>query len=215
MTANHPLFQITNDDGRRFHVRLVRTLAVAGSGDNNPVVEFFDASSVDEEGDEDLGYFTGIRCEVGQLFTTAFEVGGSTDTLFNEELPVWNISEANINAVQQWLLDILSEKERGQLRVARPATGQDTAEPDAAEAAEISCLTPSYSASPELEKDIPQPTERELQLELQLNALLRALDQAEGLEQRWTEGNVEVRLQLLKAKHHILKALKQLKQYES
>lgn len=244
MSAHTHLYQITNNDGRRFHVRLSsHSYQGHAAEDGLPVIEFFDASTSDGASDtsdveNDLGYFTGIRCSIATLFETAFELGSAADTLFNENFPIWNIEETEIGMIQNWVSGLLSEQQQLVLAQAlltnkskktQISQGQqENWEPDTQ--SDLACLSklvsePTSEAvppfSPEAELLVPTIEEvaepastasparshTAMQLEMQLHAILAALDQAESLDKSWHDGEVKLRLHLLKAKQQVLKAI--------
>lgn len=196
-----PLFCIVNQDNRHFNVRLVRKHEHYGDADalvhqqNEPLVEFFDASHTDEDSDNPLGYFTGIRCFVSTLFQTAFELGGAADRLFNESLPMWNISSENIAALQDWLLAHLDKQEKHCLR--QPGyTVRSRPEPDAQALPESLCALFQETA------DSACPGFRE-----QLLGVIEQVNTIEQADPAWQNGQIAVRLQLMAAKKHLLRAL--------
>ena len=185
--------QITNMDGRVFNIRLIRTNQRYGSHAemlhtaHMPLLEFFDTSEADEETSDELGYFTGIRCDSGILFSTAGSVGDATDKLFNEDFPMWGITDENIEAIRAWLEASLTERER------RPPSPQGAIE-QAAQPVEVI----SYA-----DDDEPLPVDTQQMLE----QVLAMLDQAETQDSIWQSGHIETRLNIIEAKKHVLKAL--------
>jgi hypothetical protein len=190
--------QIVNQDDRQFNVRLVRQNGVYGADDSllhqqaEPLVEFFDASNLEE--DNRLGYFTGIRCALGTLFQTAFELGSNADVLFNESLPMWNISTDNISDIQDWLLEQLTPEEK---RFIRQPNARSRAEPALAE---------DSAAAPVCLAALPQAA-GENAFRRRLLALIQDLEELESQAPQWRQGQVQARLALLAAKRELLLAL--------
>ncbi|MCP4700663.1 MAG: hypothetical protein GY862_27985 [Gammaproteobacteria bacterium] len=197
-------FQIINEDGRPFFIRLIRKNEHHGEEDkliyreDEPLLEFFDADN-QEEGDG-LGYFTGLRCTIGTLFKTAFETGGAADILFNQDLPMWNISHQHITAIQEWVLQQLDPGE-----VSFINKNNSLAVPVACGTKET-CQTPpqeKQTGRANREHDAPAGS---TPLRQQLASIIEALDTAEISEKNWRNGDVKIRLQILAAKKNVLKA---------
>ncbi|ALG68422.1 hypothetical protein [Beggiatoa leptomitoformis] len=203
-----------NDDGRRFSVKILRKSENYGDDDaltyyeDEPSLEFFDATGFEAFSDEPiLGYFTGIRCLISELFIDA----QNRPTQLTESFAVWNISEANLTTVHHWLLKHLTEQERNFVPYAeREATDivppaiklssfdrvMDEISPDA------SVCVPS----------IPSPmignkTNSNNMIQQQLATALHALDIAETTETSWNTGTIQARLHIMAAKKHILQTI--------
>ncbi len=198
--------QFLNQDGRRFHVRLVRKRERCGSAnegihqENEPVVEFFDAMHQEDGApDGELGYFTGIRCCISTLFVSTFEHGTAADQLFNEDLPMWNIDEDNLRCVRGWVESQLAESERNYLQPALAVFPNGAAHP-AQENAHPSAVYARVGA----ESAMDRPDAVFL---AKLHELIAALDTLESQSPGWHDGHIELRLALLAAKKHLLSAL--------
>lgn len=190
--------QLVNQDGRRFVVRLVRKREAYGAEDDlvhdrdEPLIEFFDAQNQDEESDNPLGYFTGIRCRVGTFFATIFESGGEADALFNEHLPMWNIGEENIQAVRDWISGQLQGGEAQYLHAKQHSRQQAVGD-------NVIPLAPRR-----------EEARRSLDFEAELYALIEHLDRLEPHTPGWRAGRAELRLHLLAAKQQLLEVARRL-----
>ncbi len=214
MQYNSLAFQIRNRDGRQFNIRLVRQNSACGADDSlihrdeEPMLEFFDASYPDEESANALGYFTGIRCTVGTLFQSAFELGGQADELFNESLPIWNISSEEVAAIQDW---VMLQLEAGEKHFVRQAGHGRRKEEE--EGPELACTwtpPPPEEPKPGIIAELPRETgksEEASALVPKLLALLQSLDELEHEEATWRMNGVQPRLHLLEAKQNLLRAL--------
>jgi hypothetical protein len=209
--------RFTNDDGRIFSIRLLRKNEYYGDGDalcyelEEPSVEFFDASGFDTQ-TEILGYFTGIRCAISEIFTERAQ----RTVAFGEHLSVWNISEQNIFDVQCWLQLNLMPLEKAFIKTASmPLKENVTKSPrktnthrayqDILEDRVI--VEPNLPTLPCVDEIDIVPTIPTSFLRQQLEAALRTLDIAETSEDDHSAQGLQVRLHILDAKRHILKAL--------
>lgn len=217
-----------NQDGRLFSIRLLRKNEYYGDDDaflynlDEPSVEFFDASGFDtQENFEILGYFTGIRCVISEIFSERAQ----RSVPFSEHLAVWSISDHNLAHVQQWIAANLSEVEKEFIRdlpflplskkskeipvakprktaatpVNSPRAHQDVLE----ERREFEVGLPAQACA-----DPVDSCERSASfLQQQLEAALRTLDIAETAESDNKAVAVQVRLNILDAKRQVLKAL--------
>lgn len=213
------LLQITNEDERRFTIRLLRKDEKLGDDDrvfyeqDEPSLEFFDASGFDSEEEQHImGYFTGIRCPISELFVA--ENDRSID--FREHLAIWNVSERSIACIQIWLLHQLDEIEKEFVRpLPMFSYIQTFIEVDSVidqldeEDDELAALlrlhrSPSIAPPPEPEEEPTHPVDF---VQQELEEAMRALDLAEAAENQWKQGNVKLRLRILAAKRQTLKAI--------
>ncbi len=217
-----------NQDGRLFSIRLLRKNEYYGDDDaflynlDEPSVEFFDASGFDtQENSEILGYFTGIRCVISEIFSERAQ----RSLPFSEHLAVWSISDHNLAHVQQWIAANLSELEKEFIRdlpflpVSKKATETPVAKPRKTAVMPISPPRAHQDILEErhvLEVGLPAQAcadpldscERSASfLQQQLEAALRTLDIAETAESDNKAAAVQVRLHILDAKRQVLKAL--------
>lgn len=213
--SSEPL-QITNEDERRFTIRLLRKDEKLGDDDrvfyeqDEPSLEFFDASGFDSEEERYImGYFTGIRCTISELFVEIDE--RSID--FREHLAIWNISEQSIASIQIWLLQQLSETEKEFVRMLPMFSPiQALAELESHESILESMIDKvnDLMMSPHLNATTP-PEEEPVHctdfVQQELEEAMRALDLAEAAENQWKQGDVKLRLCILAAKRQTLKAI--------
>ncbi|EIJ41317.1 hypothetical protein BegalDRAFT_0397 [Beggiatoa alba B18LD] len=210
----------SNDDGRRFSVKILRKSENYGDDDaltyhvEEPSLEFFDATGFDEFSEEEpiLGYFTGIRCLISELFIELQH----RSTQLADNFAVWNISETNLTTVRHWLVKHLNTAEKAficldnidmqVLPVAVHTTESFTAFDalmDRIEPEEETCAASARRQA--MSKAANSVSSHSLLLELE--RALQALDKAEVLETQWKTGVVQTRLHLLSAKKHILKII--------
>jgi hypothetical protein len=216
--AHSEPFQITNADGRRFHVRLVRRNEACGQDDSllhqqdEPIVEFFDATESDGNSLNSLGYHTGIQCQVSTFFQKAFELGSDADHLFNQNLLVWSLFEEQVEIVRQWLLNELSSHEQSYLH-APPRKPRNAPEPDAADIApcELARDRAEAAESMSVYDDAPEPlrvpSSANQGLAQYLAELIAQLDRMESQTLGWQAEEIKIRLRLHAAKKNLLKAL--------
>lgn len=212
------LLQITNEDERRFTIRLLRKDEKLGDDDrvfyeqDEPSLEFFDASGFDSEEERYImGYFTGIRCTISELFVEIDD--RSID--FREHLAIWNISEQSIASIQIWLLQQLSETEKEFVRMLPMFSPiQTLAELESHESVLDAMIDKvnDLMMSPRLNLNTTAPPEEEQGhrtdfVQQELEEAMRALDLAEAAENHWKQGNVKLRLRILAAKRQTLKAI--------
>jgi hypothetical protein len=220
--SSEPL-QITNEDERRFTIRLLRKDEKLGDDDrvfyeqDEPSLEFFDASGFDSEEEQHImGYFTGIRCPISELFVV--ENDRSID--FREHLAIWNISERSIACIQIWLLHQLNEAEKEFVRTLplfsyiQTFIEVDSVIEQLDEADdEMAALLRLHRTSPPPTLPPPEPAEEDEQthhtdfVQQELEEAMRALDLAEAAENQWKQGDVKLRLRILAAKRQTLKAI--------
>ena len=223
MSKESPALRILNSQGRNFNVRLVRKDELCGEDDSEryeqeePMIEFFDAFSVDEESGNKLGYFTGIRCNISTLFETAFEVGGAADQLFNENLPMWNISNDNIVDIQEWVLQQLDATEKQFIRqpIHNRRRKQEIEEPSEEEEF-LSCQAPPPKKLKVISPFPPfsKSSNEQIAWQPQLESLIQQIDELEKSDPSWRIGEIEIRLRLLAAKENLLKILALLHRFE-
>lgn len=224
--SSDPL-QITNADERRFTIRLLRKYENYGDDDrmtyeyDEPSLEFFDASGFDaEEEQQIMGYFTGIRCIISELFVEVHERSVS----FREHLSIWNISEESILTIKIWLLQQLNEEEKCFIKMLPAFLHVKTTvnEHDIYDARTLeSIMQEMDTAAPTKAKEdvVPFSTHEESThrvdfVQQELEEAIRALDLAEAAESQWKTGDVELRLRILSAKRQTLKAIALLNQRE-
>lgn len=222
MMINLESLRFTNDDGRLFSIRLLRKNEYYGDDDaflyslDEPSVEFFDASGFDAQEDSGiLGYFTGIRCVVSEIFSAREQ-----RTLpFSEHLSIWCISDYNLATVQQWIMAHLTALEQIFIKdlphLSVPKKHQKAAKT-------LHKFTPPRAFQDMLEQrviiepglpavacaDMSDECERTSGfLQQQLEAALRTLDIAETAESDGKATGVQVRLHILDAKRQVLRAL--------
>lgn len=216
--SSEPL-QITNEDERRFTIRLLRKYENYGDDDrltyehDEPSLEFFDASGFDSEEEQQImGYFTGIRCIISELFVEVHERSAA----FREHLSIWNISEESIFFIKIWLLQQLSEEEKGFINMlpAFPYLKTTINTDKIYDARSIESIMQEIRTESLTEESIvPLSTDEETQhhrvdfVQQELEEAIRALDLAEAAETRWKEGDIELRLRILSAKRQTLKAI--------
>jgi len=210
--SQFPTLQLSNQDGRKFHVRLVRKFETCGAQDDlihqqeEPLIEIFDAQNSDEESDNSLGYFTGIRCFIGTFFTNVFERGGSEDVLFNEYLPMWNISEDNIHAVREWISTQLRVEEEHFIHQKNKPTKPARQASSTASGVNIVALTPREATKIDA---LGEPN-----FATNLYAVIQRLDELESHVAIWQEGYIAARIKILHAKQSLLEAVNLLKKIE-
>lgn len=217
-----------NQDGRLFSIRLLRKNEYYGDDDallyslDEPSVEFFDASGFDtQENSGILGYFTGIRCVVSEIFSERAQ----RSLPFSEHLAVWSISDHNLAHVQQWIAANLSEAEKEFIRdlpflpLAKGVAESPLSKSRKAVVMPITLPRAHQDALEEprvLEMGLPAQAcvdpmdtcEHSASfLQQQLEAALRTLDISETLESDNKVVAVQVRLHILDAKRQVLKAL--------
>lgn len=200
--------QMINDDGRRFHARLVRRKEYYGADSSllyqsaEPLVELFDVSSNGAD-DSDQGYHTGISFKISTLFETAFECGGYADTLFNESLPMWNISLDNVESMKAWLLRNLQPEEKSFINKAALSIAAQTDGENNTGIAGKTGEAPALCAVPAPPHLLPQGDDTQDYLK----AALHNLDAAEQLSGSLDQRNISLRMKIIEAKKQVLEAL--------
>jgi hypothetical protein len=172
---------------------------------DEPSLEFFDASGFDEEDEQHImGYYTGIRCVISELFVDI----PRRSVTFSQQLAFLNISEDSIFSIQLWLSHQLTEQEKtfiepwSDLLQSRTPTklldNNFEFNEEREEATEEMMLSDS---------NIEEETRRTNFVQRELEEAIRALDLAEAAENQWKEGDIELRLRILSAKRQTLKAI--------
>ncbi|MEZ5673156.1 MAG: hypothetical protein R3E08_12585 [Thiotrichaceae bacterium] len=159
-----------------------------------------------------MGYFTGIRCVISELFVEIHERSAA----FREHLSIWNISEESIFFIKIWLLQQLNEEEKGFINMlpAFPYLKMTINTDKIYDARSIESIMQEIRTEslPE-ESIVPLSTDEETQhhrvdfVQQELEEAIRALDLAEAAETHWKEGDIELRLRILSAKRQTLKAI--------
>lgn len=185
----HNTLQITNMDGRLFNIRLIRINQRYGNKaeqlhtGRTPLLEFFDATEPDENAEHELGYFTGIRCETEVLLGYSETIGDLTDRLFNEDFPMWGITDDNVEEIRSWLENILNDREK------TPTDLQKTPQTTQIEIITAPVITDNADTTQQLQQ------------------ILTLLDATETSDDLRHSEYIDVRLNLLKSKKYVLKAL--------
>lgn len=196
--------QIINADKRPLTFHILRKGDFFGDDDTSlytneePSIEIFEAAGFEEE-TEVLGFFTGIRCLVSEVFVGA----QNTKSQFAENMALWSISTENMIVIQKWLQEGLTEFEQCYIQnlplVLPPSSSISPSTPMFT--GEATAELPIQSCA--LNEATPPPSFTSEQLE----QALHALNLAENAEQTWKQGQVDIRIHILKAKQELLQAI--------
>lgn len=196
--------QIINADKRPLTFHILRKDDFFGDDDaslytnDEPSIEIFEAAGFEGEA-EILGFFTGIRCLVSEVFIGA----QNTSSQFVENMALWSISTENIITIQQWLQESLTEEEQCYIQDL-PLVSNTSPTASVAQSVftgEATAELPIQSCA--LNETTPPPSFTFEQLE----QALHVLNLAENAEQAWKQGQIDIRLHILKAKQELLQAI--------